>query len=662
MGVKFFIRMAARNIKTNRKFYGPFILAAAITTAMFFMMISLLDNSFVQEEVTLKTMLQLGIWVIGIFSVIFLMYTNAVIRKTRQKEMGLYSILGLEKKHLTYLVFWENGLVASVSILLGLLTGLVLGYLNFLLINYLMQLSVPLAFSFSPISLLVTAGVFALIFCLLFLFNIGQILRAKPIHLLKNSQAGEGEPKASWLIFIFAIACLGAGYWISLTTESPISVIINLFVAVILVILGTYGLFTAATIVILKALKRNKGLYYKAGPFISISGMLYRMKAHAIGLANISILSTMVIVAVSTTISMYVGTENSLETRYPVDHSISIWPYSTETNDLTENLDLLNETVQAYTAETEQTISELIQYQEVNLMGHVKESQLVPSDIPYEATVSEIIFLPKDDFQTMSQQTINLSEEEIAIYTTDDDAKGLSQLTIFEQTFTVSYLEETPEQFNTMQTLSDEIVIVLPTMEAFNRILQEVQTENLPYNARGVVEFGLDEATSAEELAFAKGLGNHLETISVFANGNFYESRSLQREEWYIMNGGFLFLGIFLGMLFLIGTILITYFKQISEGLADRERIQIMQKVGLSREMTRKSTNSQVLWLFFLPIIVAVTHTAFAYPILSKLLTLFGIVNQTIIIASIAIVVLVFMLLYWLIYKATSKIYLRIVE
>ncbi len=659
MGFKFFLRMAVRNLKSNRKFYGPFMVAAAITAAMFFMMISLLEISFVESNSSLSALIMIGGTVIGLFSVIFLIYTNSVIQKTRQKELGLYSVLGLEKKHLVRVMFMENSLVACGSILLGVIVGIVFGYLNFLFINYLMQLPVPMEFAFAPKSVLLTVLVFAGIFTLLFFFNVLRIIRAKPIHLLKESSAGEREPKGSWLIFLAGLLFVGAGYWLSFTTED-VKVFVNLFLAIILVIIGTYGLFTAGSIIILKLMKRNKGLYYQPGPFISISGMLYRMKAHAVGLANISILSTMVIVAVSTTLSMYVGTEKTLEALSPTEHSVTIISSDQSGELLTQQLGDMQGAVQNFSAERGRQVTDLTLVRAVNLMGSIENNELFQSDYSFTSETWDIRLMPQMDFNQLAETNLQLADDELGFYSSKDKAAP-ENLTIWGQTYVVKVIDEIPESLKNYESLYELNMLVMPTVQAIDRLNRLTKEDEFPLKYNASLGYNLNEASEAEDKQYSQELHAFLDSYQ--ADYDFYyQARSDQHEEWYIMNGGLLFLGIFLGGLFLIGTILITYFKQISEGMADRERIQIMQKVGLSRDMTKKATNAQVLWLFFLPIMVAVIHTLFAFPILNKLLALLGVTYTTIVWVSIASVALIFMAIYWLIYKGTSKVYLDIVE
>lgn len=659
MGVKFFLRMAVRNLKANRKYYGPFIVAASITTAMFFMMISLLEIDFVQSNSSLSSLIMIGGTVIGLFSVIFLIYTNSVIQKTRQKEIGLYSVLGFEKKHIVRVMFLENSLVASVSILLGVLGGLVFGYLNFLFINYLMQLPVPMEFAFAPLAVLVTVVVFTGIFSLLFFFNVLRIVRATPIHLMKESSAGEREPKGSWLIFIAGLLFVGAGYRLSLTTED-LEVFINLLLAIVLVIIGTYALFTAGSIIVLKLMKNNKKLYYKPGSFISISGMLYRMKTHAVGLANISILSTMVIVAVSTTLSMYVGTENALESLSPSEHRVTIISSDQSGELLTEQLGDMQGVIQKFTAEKGRQITDLTPVRMVNLMGSIENNELLQSDYSFTSPSWDIKLIPQMDFKQLAGTNWQLADQEVGFYSSEDKVAP-ENLSIWGQTYAVKVIDEIPDDLKNYNSLYELNVIVLPTVQAIDRLNSLTQADEFPLNYNASLAFNLNEASQVEDKQYNQELHALLDSYEEDYSF-YYEARIQQREEWYIMNGGFLFLGIFLGGLFLIGTILITYFKQISEGMADRERIQIMQKVGMSREMTKKATNVQVLWLFFLPILVAIIHTIFAFPILNKLLGLLGVANTSIVWLSIASVAFVFMAIYWLIYKATSKVYLDIVD
>ena len=660
----FSLKLAWRNIKSNRQLYVPYIFSSIISIAMFHMMSSLLTNDFVQgRSATLPTLFGMGTVVIAIFSVIFIFYTNSFLMKRRKKELGLYNILGLEKKHISRVLAMESIIVGGSSIFAGITIGLLLGQLMFMFLNFLLQLPVSMEYSVSWESAGLTVVLFFIIYLFALIYNSAQVRFSNPIHLLKGGNKGEKEPKSSPILFTIGLISLIAGYWISLTIQDPIGAITQFFLAVLLVIIGTYLLFTAGSIIVLKALKKNKGFYYRPGPFISISGMLYRMKQHAVGLANISILSVMVIIAVSTTVTLFVGTEETLTNRFPEENNISIMTdYEMTGEDLKNNTRELTNYITDLTQEEGLEIEASTTYRYIRLFGNVEGERFVSK--PYEAgdgMPTLLMILPLEDYNEAIGETLTLDGNEV-FYLTAGFKLEETHLDLAGLRFEAKELEDTPFFIDANAQLTDTLVVIAPNSEVIDTLASAYNPENDPYTLNWAADMYWNTTASEEEkLAYGqkiqRTIGEHGLDIGVF-----YESRSGSREEWYSMNGGFLFIGIFLGLLFTIGAALITYFKQVSEGYDDRERVQIMQKVGLNKPTTRQATRSQIVWMFTLPLIVAVMHTAFAYPIIHQMLLVFGIMSHRLLILCTLGVVCAFALLYWIIYHITSRVYLKIVE
>ena len=664
MKINFFSKMAWRNIQSNRQLYVPYVFSSVLTVTMFMLMASLMTNEFVRERSTSLTQLfAMGVFVIGLFSLIFIFYTNNFLMKRRKKELGIYSILGLEKKHVARVITFEMLIVSSFSIIVGILVGILFGQLVFLFLNYLLQMPTLMEFSFSLETIIWTVGLFIFIFLLTLLYNIAQITFSNPIKLLKGAKQGEKEPKSSPLLCIIGLVSLGAGYWMSVSIEDPVSALMQFFLATLLVIIGTYLLFNAGSVIVLKALKKNKTFYYQPGPFISISGMLYRMKQHATGLANISILSVMVIVALSTTLTLFLGTEEMLTNRFPEENSVTIHtPSGMPGEELKKQMAQLEQKITEETLTTEFTIGNQIGYRLINFWGSLNENVFELKEMEMGGDRPTLLtIIPLEDFNETAQTNYTLAENELLMRTVGFDYKA-DDFRLANHSFNVKALEELPFFLDANIFLAETLIVIAPSVEIVDTIVANYaeETEFGELNWQAELGWSADGPDEYREKYANKMLA--LSQEHDLDIGVFYESRDGSREEWYSMNGGFLFLGIFLGGLFTIGSVLITYFKQVSEGYDDRERIQIMQKVGLDKITTRKATRYQILWMFSLPLLVAIMHTIFAYPILQKMLVLFGITSSKLFILSITTVIFIYGIIYWVIYRVTSKIYLDIVE
>ncbi|MCM3611862.1 ABC transporter permease [Planococcus sp. MERTA32b] len=660
MNNRFFSSLALRNIKSNKQLYIPFLLSSTAIIAMFFLMVSLMTNRFVQERSSsLPTLFMIGVIVIGIFSVIFILYTNSFLIKRRKKEIGLYGILGLEKKHVAKILFFESVFSSLLSIAAGLLTGLLFGRLVFMLLNFMLRMPNDIAYTTSLISVGATVALFVLIFVITLLYNISQFTFANPIKLLKGKQEGEKEPKGSLILFILSLILLGWGYGISITIPDPLAAIEKFFLAVLLVIIGTYLLFISGSIFILKALKNNKRIYYRPGAFISISGMLYRMKQNAVGLANICILASMVIIAVSTTIAIYMGSEETLEGRYPYEHNLKLFGDMDDVAEINNRFFEAQDEVLSLTEESGLEVEAMESYRYESLFGNLQEDRFVFEETTVRNELPVLMMvIPLEDFNGMADENYSLEEDEALFYHSTKTYEN-DELALGNKNYR---LTEIDNEFSEDMALTESIALVVPDESHLLDIRADFMEQFPDANYVTIdAEIGWDTEGAEEQ---EKALIEQLENEYSFNSGKdgLYDSRDTQREEWYSINGGFLFLGIFLGLLFTLGTLLITYFKQVSEGFDDRGKFQIMQKVGLDEDMIKESTRSQIVWMFLLPIVIATIHVSFAYPIVRKLLMIFGVTNDMTWLLTFIAVVIAFAAIYWMIYRVTSRVYYSIVK
>jgi putative ABC transport system permease protein len=655
MSKLFYAKLAITNIQKNGKTYYPYILTSIGMIAMYYIMhfISLNEGlGHMSGGDSLKTILNLGTYVVAIFSIIFLFYTNSFLIKRRKKEFGLFNILGMEKKHIAKIMVWEAFFVAITSLLIGLTTGILTSKLMFLLLLKILHFKVPFGFVFSWNSLLATVVLFIAIFIVTLLNNLRQIHLANPIELIKGGEVGEKEPKTKWLLTSIGVISLAIGYYIALTTESPLTALNMFFLAVVLVILGTFALFIAGTITLLKALRKNKTFYYKTRHFISVSGMIYRMKQNAAGLASICILSTAVLVMLSTTVSLYVGMEDLLRTRFPQDITVSANNLSEEASEDLRSMVITE-------AEKQVAITNPVHYRYLSQVATQEGNTFSKSQEGSFHKLSVLHLIPLSEYNRIENQTMTLKRNEVLITTYQGEVTGDS-IHIAGHTF------EIKERIKglSVEGLSQELlvntygIVVSDTeiIQTLNHSINgsESDTTDLSFyfgfDAQGEVENEISLTTRIHKLLKENKIDGHSEGLE----------RS--KDSFYSVYGGLFFLGIFLGGLFIMATVLIIYYKQISEGFDDKHRFEIMQKVGLSNSEIKGTIKSQVLMVFFLPLIMAVIHIAFAFKIITKLLALLNLTNITLFAYTTAGTIIVFAVLYAIVYVLTARVYYRIVS
>jgi len=642
----FYSQLAVRNLKKNSRVYLPYILASIGTIMMFYILCSMAFNDGLNNMYgggQMATILSLGIIVVGIFAVIFLLYTNSFLIKRRKKEIGLYNILGLGKRHIARMMSLETLYVALLSLAAGLGLGILLSKLMFALLLRMLEFAVPLGFSVNTAGLILTLVIFGAIFLLALVFNLVQIGKAKPIDLMRGSQHGEREPKTKWLLALIGILTLGSGYYIAQTVESPIAAIGMFFVAVILVIIGTYCLFTAGSIAVLKALRKNKSFYYRTKNFTSVSGMLYRMKQNAVGLANICILSTMVLVMISTTVSLYIGIDDSLEKTYL--NEIMVQSYSNTEEDINEiNLKVSDALSKAGATETTRT-----SYRSFNM-------RLTPDG----GTASyELVFVGLRDYNNIEGADLTLQDGEVIICGSGYSGETLD---INGTEFHAKVKEVRPLFSLVSPSLTADAtycVVVKDLDKAFNDIAVDTTADVRTISAiNSYVGVDIEHGEGMEEAVYNE-----------FYNGltddklNAYMTlRSDERKGIVGLYGGLLFLGIFLGTLFSMATAMIIYYKQVTEGFEDKERFKIMQKVGMSLGEVKKTIRSQILMVFFLPLIVAVIHIAFAFKMITKMLGVLILSNLHLFAVCTVVTVVAFAVIYTVVFSLTARSYYKIVR
>ncbi|MDB8543139.1 FtsX-like permease family protein [Turicibacter sanguinis] len=636
-------KLAWMNIKKNKQTYMPYILTCIGTMMMFYVMhaISLNDGLLnMPNSMSLQSILSMGVVVILIFSVIFLLYTNSFLIKRRKKELGLFNVLGMEKKHIAWVLFFETLFTSLISLAFGLFGGIILNKLMFVLLLRLLKFDIPLGFELDMASIEFTAQCFSLIFILTLICNLVQIWMSKPIELLKGGQVGEKEPKTKWISAIIGVLSLGIGYGIALSVETPLAAIPLFLVAVIFVMIGTYELFTAGSIVVLKLLRKNKKIYYKKHNFIAISGMMYRMKQNAKGLANICILSTAVIVMLSTTVSLYVGMEESLHTQYPQD----VFLRGNDVND--EKINRINQILDDKVNEYQIKLKDEFHYKSKSMMATLKDGNYALGQNISSDSYS-FGFISIDDFNRLEQTDIQLSVDEVLIFSISG-TYGKDSIMINNQVYQIKQeFDEVSFQPKQENSLFPVYLLIVNDIQIFGE-------EDVYYS----VGFNVDN-TDEVSVEFVDSLNTEFRLNSIDA---YVSGAASSRADFLMSYGGLFFLGIFLGTLFLMATVLIIYYKQVSEGYDDKERFEIMQRVGMSKQEIRKTIRVQILMVFFLPLIFMMIHIAFAFPIITKLLALFRLMNTQLFLAATIGTIVIFASIYALIFNLTAKTYYKIVE
>ena len=650
-----YMRLAGGNLKKNRQLYGPYLIACIVTVMMMCIMILLEGDrglNTIEGGQSVAATLMFGCIVIAIFSLIILVYINSLLIKQRKKEFALYNVLGMEKRHISKVLFWESAYTAVISIGAGLIFGSVFSKLMQLILMKIIggEISFSIDVSFSV--LVFTAAIFAVFFLLVLLMNIRTIRIAQPVELLRGGSEGEREPKSKWVLAVLGVVFLAAGYVMSIMTKDVVSAITLFFIAVICVIIGTYLMFIAFSIVLLKGLKKNKRYYYQTKHFATVSGMIYRMKRNAAGLASICILSTMVIVTVSTTVCLYAGVGDIINNMYPYDVNMKYYPYSQQTS---EKLEAAAED----TAKRQgREIKELYSFSKMSFAANRSGDKLIVDNdtITGIGTVDVTIITP-EDYKRLTGEDAGLKKGEVLIYSEKESFGDKVEL-LGEEYKTIKTDEFPKAVFLSISTAN--CGIVADSRETAEAILHRYEDTTGQIIINGGMYINLD-GTDDEKIAFSNALNS--EAADFEYEFYFLESRQLiEKDGSYSFYGAFFFLGMFLGLVFIFATVMIIYYKQVSEGYDDRKRFDIMQKVGMTEAEVRQTIRSQVLIVFFLPLAAAAMHVAFAFPMIRRILAAFSMTNVTLFAVCTAATFLGFAVIYLLVYLQTSKTYYSIVR
>ena len=656
-------KLAVSNLIKNRKLYYPFALAVILAVTITYLFDSLTFNPNLQNlrgASTISFTLGLGLVVVTISSAIIVLYANSFVMKNRSKELGIYGMLGLEKRHLFSMIFKELFVFGLVTVAIGIGIGALFDKLIYALLLKLMQLDVQLVSTFQPLVVVAVLITFGMIFAGLVLINGWRIFRMNALQLSREKTSGEKKGRFLKTQTLLGLLSLGAGYYLALSVKDPLSAIVIFFLAVLLVILGTYLLFNAGITVFLQLLKKNKKYYYQPNNMISVSNLIFRMKKNAVGLATIAILSTMVLVTMSAATNIMAGGEFMQRVMSP--HDFSIQGRNVETEDLDQ---VLTQFAQDHNLQV--TSKESLLYATFGL-EHQNGTQLtiLPKDKTRVQPRTIFMVMGQDQVKDMIGKTLNLSDNQVALYVNSNKGlKGQKELTLDGQTFAITeeftkdfILDHVPNQYNALT--SDYNYLIVKDVKEFIAKFPEASIFTELYGGMNVT------ASKDEQVKLAPEYDKALEAYNAqIANSDGYVYGSNKVEVVAELNGllgGIFFIGIFLSIIFMAGTVLVIYYKQISEGYEDRDRFIILQKVGLDDKQIKQTINKQVLTVFFLPLIFAFVHLAFAYHMMSLILKILGVLNAGLMLTVTLSICAIFLIIYIAVFLVTSRSYRKIVQ
>ena len=670
MNALFYPKFALSCIQKNKKFYIPYIATSVLWIMMFYILLTIPRTeafSSMKGGSSLFLILAMGTIVIGFFSFLFLVYTNSFLAKQRNKEFATYSILGMNNKNLSLVIFFEVFFTAIITFAIGLFLGILLYKLFELLLLHIVNQNITYSLQIDFHTIKITLITYGIFFGLICLHSIIKIQRTNTIELLKSQNTGEKAPKANVLIGIVGCIVLGAGYWIAITTKNPFRALNLFLIAVLLVICGTYLLFTSGSVLVCKMLQKNKSNYYKTNNFISISSLVFRMKRNGAGLASICILCTMVLVMISSTFSLYSGQEASVKAQFPQELKINIdlpMGKNIETEQLQEITSFISETTQ----ERGGTLQNATYYTEFyspctlidNVVSFDSSSNYMVEDLAI------ITFYSLADYNRMHNTNIELNENELMQYSKSDELLNKT-IKIHTKDFTVTKIIDefiiNSEVFMFMVPVTSLIFIVNDYSTIENVIGNLTTSFGLPQMKKTFTISFDTKIPAVEQISLQKDLWELDEKLEKYGISiSTIRSREESRTAFYELYGGLFFIGIVLSILFIAATVLIMYYKQIVEGYEDAPRFATMQKIGLTEQEIKQTINTQMRTVFFVPLIFAALHLAFAFPLISRLLSIFGFRNISVFAIATIICYIIFTVFYALVYKATSKTYYEIVK
>ena len=672
MKASFYSKLAWEGIRKNKKLYYPYILSGSIMVIMYYILSFLVESpalSHMSGGSILMDLLQTGSGIIAVFSVVFLLYTNSFLMKQRYREFGLYNILGMNQRNISKIMIWETFFVAVLSIVSGLVIGIALSKAAELVLLNLVNMDITYKFSVGMNTLRNTPLIYGGIYLLLLLNTLIKVRRSKPLELMQSAKVGERIPKRNWIYGAVGVILLGVAYYLAISIENPIAALSSFFVAVILVIIGTYLIFMFGSVVFCKLLQKNKKYYYKSNHFVSVSSLVYRMKRNGAGLASICIFLTMVLVMISSTASLYFSEEDSLNNRCPNDVNITV-NFDNIQGISDENISFLQNNIRQISGEK----TDLTGTRTCEIAGLFSQEGIIIDTESYTNfsastydNVGYLSVLSLSDYNNMMETAQTLADDECLIY--------CDRLPFQWDTFSIEYggtynVKEQLEEFHvngeSMSLVVRTVFLVVNDVNEFSKPFANMKNTNGDPMMMYIWNCGFDVDTPELEIAATANLKELLRSLDINNDETFYSysvnCHEEQRKSFYEVYGGLFFLGIMLSAELLFATVLIIYYKQISEGYEDQARFVIMQNVGMTKREIRKSINSQMLTVFFLPLLIAGIHLCFAFSFIWKILRLFGFTNVTLVMAVMALCLILFGFFYALIYKMTSNAYYRIVS
>ena len=649
----FYIRLALSNVKKNKPVYSPFFLTNILSVMIFFCLASIQNQTIIATlpgSYIFVQFLKVGVVMTGIFAGVFLLYTNGLLIRQRKKELGLYTIFGLEKKHIAKVLILESMLLTTAGLVAGIVLGIVLGKLFFLVLLKLLHLDSGLTFQFLTEALVQTSICFIVIGVFILFYNLFSVMKAKPVELLYAAHKGDDYHPFVGLKAFLGILCIGGAYALILTTPSPIDIIGRVFPIALLILVGTLFFFSSCSVVLLQALKKNDSYYYKPENFISVSGLIYRLKQNAKGLSNICILSTVVMVIATTTLALYVGQKEMISFRFPMETKISV-------SDIVDGQPTLPQFVHKTAEQYDMEISREADYNVTYISGVYKDNTISvyqPDIYPPDMTCG-IYLITWEDYSRMEEGAEPLEADEVFVFSSSKDL-GVSEISFDSLKYRVkAELSELAIQSRSMLSSETHYYIICPMQKDIDNILAELspaenkfsQTYNMMFDAEG-----------GQETDFNAALQNQLGSSYAGAK---YENAETKRQSDNFTYGGFLFIGLLLSLLFMIFLALVIYYKQITEGYSDRYNFEVMQKVGLDRNEVSAIVHKEIRTMFFLPLLIAVIHLAVSLYAVAMLVAVFGLTNVLVLLLCAGTISLLFAFIYMVMYFSTAKTYCKIV-
>ncbi len=675
-------RMALQNIKKNHRFFVPRILTQAGLLGCYYIVYTLYKDERLRSVYGgqyLPFFMMIGIGVTALLAVILMLYTNSFLMKQRTRELGLYNVLGLEKRHVGKILFFESSISSISGIILGTIFGMLFYKLSSLFICRLLHVDSVLGFYYLKSNTIISTILFFVVIDIVtYTINLINLARMKPVELIASAHTGEKEPKVKWLMLIIGIITLGLGYFLAVSTKNPISALPVFFLAVILVMFGTYFLFVTGTIFVLKRLKSNDKYYYNKKHMTAVSGLLYRMKQNAVGLASICILSTGVLVAVSTTVSLYSGMEDMFASKYQQELYLRAQYRDLNDNHVYVSKEALIDAVTKAAEQNDVKIERIMNQRYLDVALKYENGKFTYEYQPGSFTgLADLIFITQDAYKENCGQELNLKKNQVAFCSINvGDAKVFkgNTLTLGEQEYdiakTIYYFPITSDTISFLTCFG----IVVPDEETLTEIYEIQKAAYGDYAdefiERAAVKFAdrrqacnkgneITNIVTSELIKYMQAQSDYVEGNNVYVSA---DSLWETEEAFYGLYGTFLFLGVLLGLVFLFATTLIIYYKQISEGYEDRKRFQIMEKIGMSQAEVKGSIRNQIILVFFLPLLVAGIHICFAFPLLSRLLNLLLLPKVSLFVLCTSVTFFVFATVYIVIYSITAKTYYKIVH